>query len=329
MITNLFKGIRRFYRIFVHKSYPRWDWPTDTDWEISNNLIFELLSDEKPCYIGRIGTVEGQIVHNKLTIPESPKKILKIIKGCLEYITDNTRLPWWEKGRTFFDLQRNAGFFSTNDITIDMIDRFADLYLHYIPMMDVCGRFEYYERFLPFSSNCKMVQLESLYPFFVERPWMTALKGKKVLVIHPFSETIAAQYKKRKLLFPNPDYLPEFDLKLYKAVQSIAGEKTQFKDWFEALDFMKKDISSIDFDIAIIGCGAYGLPLAGFIKEELHKKAIHMGGGTQLLFGIKGKRWEVDYKNSCYRDMFNKHWVYANENERPKNAISVEGGCYW
>lgn len=54
---------------------------------------------------------------------------------------------------------------------------------------------------------------------------------------------------------------------------------------------MKKKISTIDFDIASIGCGAYGLPLAGFIMEELHKKAIYMGGGTQWLFGIKGRRW--------------------------------------
>lgn len=247
----------------------------------------------------------------------------------MSYVCGNTKLPWWEEGRPFEELQRNAGVFSPEGITTEVAERFADIYLHYIPMMDVCGRFEYYERFLPFSNDCKMVQLESLYPFFVKRPWMLALKGKKVLVIHPFAETIKSQYKKREYLFPNPDYLPEFNLKVYKAVQSIAGETTEFRDWFEALDFMKREISAIDFDVAIIGCGAYGLPLAGFIKEELHRKAIHMGGGTQLLFGIKGKRWEVDYENSCYRDMFNDYWVYANEDERPKNASSVEGGCYW
>lgn len=76
---------------------------------------------------------------------------------------------------------------------------------------------------------------------------------------------------------------------MYKSVQSIAGQKTPYKDWFEALEKMKNDIAKIDFDVAIIGCGAYGLPLAGYIKEELHKKSIHIGGGTQLLFGIKGK----------------------------------------
>ena len=45
------------------------------------------------------------------------------------------------------------------------------------------------------------------------------------------------------------------------------------------------------FDIAIIGCGAYGLPLAAKLKKE-GRQAIHLAGVTQLMFGIKGKRWE-------------------------------------
>lgn len=209
------------------------------------------------------------------------------------------------------------------------MEKFAEIYLHYIPQMDVCGRFAAYERYIPFGKNCKMVQLESLYPFFVNKPWTLALRDKKVLVVHPFKETIESQYKKREWLFPNKDTLPEFDLKVIKAVQSIAGERPHYKDWFEALESMKEQIAHTDFDVAIIGCGAYGLPLAGFVKEELHKKAVHLGGGTQLLFGIKGRRWIEDYKNPCYRNMFNEHWVFPSETERPKSASVVENGCYW
>ncbi len=108
----------------------------------------------------------------------------------------------------------------------------------------------------------------------------------------------------------------------------MAGEKTQFNDWFEALEYMKAEIRKTDFDVAIIGCGAYGLPLAAYCKE-IGKKAIHMGGGTQLLFGIKGRRWEIQYQDSCYRDLFNEHWVYPAEFETPQNAKKVENACYW
>lgn len=49
---------------------------------------------------------------------------------------------------------------------------------------------------------------------------------------------------------------------------------------------MKDEIDKQDYDIALIGCGAYGFPLAAHIKRS-GKKAIHLGGALQLLFGIK------------------------------------------
>src|SRR5690606_28576019 len=107
-----------------------------------------------------------------------------------------------------------------------------------------------------------------------------------------FNKTIEEQYfKKRTLLFKDQRVLPEFkSLETIQAVQTIAGNNSEFNNWFEALDWMKKEIEKKDFDIAIIGCGAYGFPLAAHVKR-LGKKAIHLGGATQLLFGIKGKRW--------------------------------------
>jgi hypothetical protein len=68
---------------------------------------------------------------------------------------------------------------------------------------------------------------------------------------------------------------------------------------------MKAVIDGKDFDVAIIGCGAYGFPLAAHLKR-LGKKAIYMGGATQLLFGIKGKRWD-NYR--LISNFFNEHWV--------------------
>ena len=88
---------------------------------------------------------------------------------------------------------------------------------------------------------------------------------------------------------------------------------------------MKKDISQIEFDLAIIGAGPYGLPLGAYIKT-LGKQAIHIGGATQILFGIKGKRWE---ENERFKKFFNKNWTYPLENETPQSAKDLEGGCYW
>jgi hypothetical protein len=174
--------------------------------------------------------------------------------------------------------------------------------------------------------SAKRVVLEDIEPFFSDRPWTRALEGKKVLVVHPFSETILSQYKNRTLIFRD-GLLPEFDLKVIKAVQTVAGEKANFSDWFEALESMKSQIDAIDYDICIIGCGAYGLPLAAHVKRA-GKKSIHMAGATQMLFGIKGKRWE-QFLVWPYTNLFNDYWVRPGESERPKNASVVEGACYW
>lgn len=193
--------------------------------------------------------------------------------------------------------------------------------------VDILGSWLHEERHLAQGlSRAKRIMLEDLEPFFCSNPWTKALEGKKVLVVHPFVSTIEKQYKKRDLLFDN-NLLPEFDLKTIKAVQSVAGTETEFKDWFEALEYMKQQIDATDYDICIIGCGAYGFPLAAHVKRS-GKKAIHMAGATQLLFGIIGKRWE-DYIVFPYMNLFNEHWVRPGENEKPKNANVVEGACYW
>ena len=121
--------------------------------------------------------------------------------------------------------------------------------------------------------------------------------------------------------------MPDFELLTVKAVQSLAGEPTGYKDWFEALDWMKYEIGKAEFDIAIIGCGAYGFPLAAHVKR-LGKKAIHMAGATQLLFGVKGKRWEKD-PSQPFTNFMNEYWVRPDDSEKPINAIMVEGACYW
>lgn len=155
--------------------------------------------------------------------------------------------------------------------------------------------------------------------------WAHVLEGHKVLVIHPFTETIQLQYENnREKIFPGTNALPKFDLKCVKAVQTIAdATDSRFETWFDALDYMTEEIAKQDFDVALIGCGAYGFQLASRIKQ-MGKIAVQMGGSLQTLFGIKGGRWDVQYS-----DMYNEYWVYPSKEETPVGFEKVEGGCYW
>lgn len=169
----------------------------------------------------------------------------------------------------------------------------------------------------------------------LENVWTKALKGKRVLVISPFTETIKQQYEKRELLFPGKEIIPEFgELLTYKSLMTIGDMRDdRFVTWFEALEHMKREILSIDFDIALLGCGAYGFPLAAEIKKA-GKQAVHMGGVLQILFGIMGKRWDGTRNGGSFHirgdiaKYYNDSWIYPIEG-KPKEASKVEYGPYW
>jgi hypothetical protein len=286
--------------------------------EESSILIFNLLNSNKPCMISRFGNNEINCAHYyKIKNYFFLKKYYKFFIGDIDAI----EYPKSLKKR----IKNNAGFFPVTD---DYLDKFCQQMLKDIKNIDILGSWLYVEEnFQNELKNAKTVDLEDLNPYNHTNPWSKVLKGKKVLVIHPFINSISKQYKKRELLFKNKEVLPEFDLITYKPVVSFAGNdvNVKYNSWFEALEDMKKDISEINFDIALIGCGAYGLPLASYVKN-IGKKSVHLGGATQMLFGIKGKRWENEYE---LNHLFNKFWVRPSLDEIPNNAKQIEKGCYW
>lgn len=273
----------------------------------TNKMISEMLNSGRPFMAGRFGATELSAL----------KTFDFEVKSRYKQSLEQMRL--WSG---FFPATEEAG------------KRFRNLMLHCIPETDIMGIWlqpfeDYYLKHFG-DERLKITYLLDLEPWACkDRPWSAALKGKRVLVIHPFAYTIQNQYARRKELFPGTEILPEFDLKVLKAVQTIAGEKDdRFEDWFEALKWMYQEALKMEFDVAIIGCGAYGFPLAAKLKQA-GKQAIHLAGATQLLFGIKGKRWEENPAFGYVRKFFNEAWVYPDEAEKPKKASIVEGGCYW
>ncbi|MDD5873075.1 MAG: hypothetical protein PUD90_06420 [Clostridia bacterium] len=228
--------------------------------------------------------------------------------------------------RNNFNLYGSAGFFPDEKWAYEKYYEWHINNIENIDLLAVC--FNKLEDYIieKYMKNTQLAYFCALEPYYHDNPWTMALKGKKVLVISPFSETIKKQYaEKREKLYDDERILPQFELKTIKAVQSIGGESCGFADWFEALDSMINQMKNIDFDVAIIGCGAYGMPLA-IEAKKLGKQAIHLGGPVQILFGIKGKRWdEIEAVSKFY----NTWWVRPSEEEKPDSAQNVEDGCYW
>lgn len=276
-----------------------------------NNLIIKKIENNEPFMVARFGSNEAFCCANVLG-----RKIGAIKK----YNQVNLRL-----------MEDVAGFRPTDDLSLN---KFYDLMMDSYLNVDIIGIWDQgmQDCLMKFWENKKIIETEvkNLEPFVnISNPWSKALKNKRVLIIHPFVDSIQKQYRKRKLIFPNKDVLPEFTLLTLKAVQTNASNSgTCFDNWFDALDFMYKETLKIEYDIAIIGCGAYGFPLASLIKKQ-GKQAIHLGSMVQILFGIKGKRWDIDKSHGYIRELYNENWDYPLESERPKNSELVENGCYW
>lgn len=280
--------------------------------------IKQLLLEDSPCMISRLGSTEMETVLTYLNIQSSRKFLSKLF----EYVRGEEGYFLSYHARVRMPL---AGVFPNSE---EMVARYATQILKDARNIDVLGSWLADDSWLQqeYFPNAVKVPLRDLEPFRSKDPWSSLLKDKSVLVIHPFEESIRKQYERRELLFENKHMLPNFELKTLRAVQSIAGSSGGFSDWFDAFDFMCEQISAIDFEIAIIGAGGYGLPLASFIKTTLKKKAVHLGGATQIMFGIKGKKW---VENPSFSGLFNEHWISPSRSETPESFKSVEGGCYW
>jgi len=278
--------------------------------ESGGEIVRSTLVAGGPCLVGRFGSSE---------------------LSCISYYVRwragrRTPLPYPSPLRRV--MRVNAGVFPVDD---ESLDRFSETFLAAVSETDVMGVWfnrNEHEIVLRFCPNARLVQLEALNPVLWPSPWSTELEGKVVLVVHPFARTIESQYREhREELFENPRVLPEFELKTLVAVQSIAGSDCGYPSWSRALDHMRDEVAATDFDVAVIGAGAYGLPLAAEVKR-LGRQAVHLGGATQLLFGIKGRRWEVESPDDI-APLFNEHWVRPSAEETPTDSGMVEGGCYW
>ena len=286
----------------------------------TNELIANKILAGEPFWAGRFGGTEMNLIYQTLLYRMHPEK-----DGRRDAVSKLCML---------------SGFFPDN---IELGEQFVDLMLRDCSQIDLLAEWRRYMEdyiFGRYQPRTKLTQLNRLepwnlyqYPLSRVKPWSAALKGKRVLVIHPFEDSIRRQYSENRehlfeRIFEADDILPEFELITLKAVQTLGNQPDpRFQTWFEALEWMIEECRKIEFDVAIIGCGAYGFPLAAEIKR-MGKIAIHLGGATQILFGVIGTRWETEYAD-FNRRVVNQYWIRPSEKERIDNAQAIESACYW
>ena len=310
MFVSTFKSLAdRLVRQPLHSgmnAFERWRYQSLWHSVISefqtNQQIKTLLEDGLPTLVSRIGHTEGRIVG--------------------EWLFRGGRY-----GRlTHKQAHQNAGIFPLSD---QLLTRFAEIYSAALQEVDLLGFWQttYQARWLDSLTQLPVLApLEALEPYFYSNPWTAALAGRRVLVVHPFAASIASQYSlNRQVLFPDSEILPEFDLEVLVPPQTLAPSTDGYADWEEAYNDLVHKTLERPFDVALLGCGAYGLPLGAAIKRR-GRKAIHLGGSLQILFGIRGRRWDT---SPLFQHFWNDAWVRPSAAETPQRANAVDSGCYW
>jgi len=281
----------------------------------SNTALTNLLSCDNPFLITRMGIG-----------PES-------VTAFIATFQDVSRIPEY----IIHMLSINAGIYNVKDTVMDFANEFNQALesSDYLATWRDTNCFNINDMQNAYINRYKMGQMhfQVLEPFYSilnkEKPWSHKLLGKKVLIINPFVDSIQEQIKNNFQMFKDDKlFLDGQEFLFYKTHQTQAGNHIH-GSWKETYKLMCADIGKLDFDVALLGCGGYGLPLCNFIHTKMNKSAIYIGGGLQLLFGIMGKRWE---NQPMWIEIISKNdakFIRPTGDEICKNNEAVEGGCYW
>ena len=260
-------------------------------------VISRALEDDDGALIGRNGTIElTYMIYN-----------------------DSSSIPI---------LERNAGVFSGNIV----LWRQASIKASQSADILAAGWYEPLREaeqlaLKQWSISAIQVPLRSLEPYYVDpsSQWTSYLKEHRVAIISSFCMTAKEQYEKGHTFFPSEI---EFTWIQTGHPPSVAQGRNEWPQhiisWSDAVDYIVTEVISSGSRFALIGCGGLGMPIAKMLKER-GVIAIVLGGSIQLLFKIKGSRW-VNHELS---KLWTSEWVWPSEEETPRAASSIEGGCYW
>ena len=271
-----------------------------------NNFISHYLKTSKPLAAGKLGVTELNLLYCYFHLKQG-RSLMQHLRHEAENI---------------------AGFYPYTEETVIA---FAEEILQKLSNIDLIPR---WSKILPdfedhiFKAYCKnahFTTLEHLEPYFFDKPWTDFLQNKKVLVFSPFKESIENNFKNLNKIWNNK-IRNNFDLKVIKYPFSLPiSPKNEYTSSSDIYIKYKEIIHNEDFDIGIFGTGYTSL-LYTLECKALGKTGIHLGGPTQILFGIKGNRWK---EMSNFQKLFNEYWTEPLDSEKPEKRTLVEGGCYW
>jgi hypothetical protein len=267
----------------------------------------DLISFQRPFFIGRIAGIELQVAydlhHNRRLTPtalheivnnagihtESEESLVEYTKQLCQAYDHCTAIAIWDKSGPVYAATGHA------------------------------------QEWILQRTKVPTIQARALEPYYEADSWMSAMNGKRVLIIHPFYHSIQRQLPRLAALFPNRPWFPSCQIEVVVPPMTCAGNHGG-KDWQVHLAAFYETMEKKEFDIALVAAGGYGMIIADMIYTRLHRSVMYVGGALQLFFGIIGRRW-FDQKEILM--LMNDEWIRPLKEDQPLHHVRVEKGCYW
>ncbi len=298
--------------------------------------VRKLLAAGAPCFISRLGGSDTDLIVDFFTLTRSMS-----VEAALERLGPQIKVVqryngYYDKNGTSENVQRYCHVMQQAYTGCPEVFLVGSTWLSaYLPESinqqfreDVGDKRRDLEQFLrvisppflrlyPYSFMERILHGDTLFRVFA-----TALQGKRVLVICPFARSIRANFARREEFFPGYTY-PDFTLQTVNTPITYAGLPAEFyphANWFDTLAALQSEIMQHEFDIALLACGSYAMPLGRFIADHMHRQAIYVGGVLQLYFGIMGRRYENPFfLSQIARDKF----IYPLERETILRHVEI------
>jgi hypothetical protein len=235
-------------------------------------------------------------------------------------------------------MHKNAGIKLSN---YDSIQKYSKLYLEAFDNSELFFNWDIqgnvlnhithsHEYLKQTYSNKKMIWALCLdiFHYIHSNPWTQALKGKRILIVSSFVESIKEQIPIRDKLYDGIELFPDCTFVYIKPPQTQGDNPSLEFDQELSTFYIELDKIKDDYDVALLSCGGYGNLISNYIFTNHEKSAIYVGGVLQMYFGILGNRWFLE-RPDIIRLYMNSYWKRPKDNEKPKGFEKVERGCYW
>jgi hypothetical protein len=157
---------------------------------------------------------------------------------------------------------------------------------------------------------------KSFYDWYNYQDWYKILNTKKILLINSFASLMQQQYESGNLHKIDPDFPVFSNINFYRTPYTFFNNGPDL-NFFETLENIKREISLINFDIAIISCGAYAALLCDYC-DRIGKTGISIGSRMHSMFGIDPK----NKNNHLWISKIPKAYI-------PEGYEKIEQGGYW